>query len=266
MASFHATAVHPFANFIRLQDREDGGRRLAEKLKEYKDRREDVVVLGLPRGGVVTAYFIATELGVPLDVAVARKIGCPSREELAVGALSSDGTYQLNTHLMHRLGIQEADLAGTIERERKEAQRRLAVYRGDRPELDLCKKVVILVDDGIATGATSRVAALALRKQHPHQLVLAVPVMPFDRMSQFHGLVDELVVLAAPKHFSAVGQFYVNFDQTEDEEVLAKLRDAQERWAQGEAHPSERKCWENKTTKNVRDESRAAGMQEAFSK
>jgi putative phosphoribosyl transferase len=229
MASFHPTAVHSFAKYILLRDREDGGRQLAHRLSAYKGKSDEAIVIGLPRGGVVTAYYIATELGLPLDVIVARKIGCPFHEELALGALTQDGTYELDERLLARFKLKASDLAQTIEKERKEAERRVKAYRQGKPPLELQGKVVIVVDDGIATGATAKAALLSVRKRHPSKVILAAPVIPFERVGQFHGLIDDLVVLAAPKKFHAVGQFYQSFNQTEDDEVLEKLRDAEER-------------------------------------
>jgi putative phosphoribosyl transferase len=262
MTAFRSTAVHSFANYILLQDREDGGRRLAEKLSQYSGMKDDAVVFGLPRGGVVTAYYVATELGLPLDVTIARKIGCPFHEELALGALTPDGTYELDERLMQRFSLKLSDLTPVIERERKEAERRVKEYRGNKPPLNLENKIVILVDDGIATGATAKAALLGLRKRHPRKVVLAAPVMPFDRVGQFHGLVDELVVLAAPKRFNAVGQFYNMFDQTEDEEVLEKLRDANERLQQTELE----KGREMTEREPIQDARLATGQLSAMSK
>jgi len=184
MASFHPTAAHSFANYVFLENREDGGNRLADKLLRYKGKSDQVTVVALPRGGVVTGYYIAKGLGLPLDVIIARKIGCPFHEELALGALTQDGSCELNEKLMQRFSLKSSDLTSTIEKERKEADRRCAavtgdsfiiittrrdgranVYRGGRPPLDVRGKVVILVDDGIATGATAKAALLSLRKR-----------------------------------------------------------------------------------------------------
>jgi len=184
MASFHPTAAHSFANYVFLENREDGGNRLADKLLRYKGKSDQVTVVALPRGGVVTGYYIAKGLGLPLDVIIARKIGCPFHEELALGehfpsctitlvnvfppgkgALTQDGSCELNEKLMQRFSLKSSDLTSTIEKERKEADRRANVYRGGRPPLDVRGKVVILVDDGIATGATAKAALLSLRKR-----------------------------------------------------------------------------------------------------
>jgi putative phosphoribosyl transferase len=227
--SFHPTAVHSFANYVCLQDREDGGRQLADKLRQFQGKSDDAVVIALPRGGVVTGYHIAAELGLPLDVIVARKVSCPFHEELTIGALTQDGTCELNDYLMKRFAMKKSDLDNALERERRECEKRSKMYRGDKPSLNVEGKVVILVDDGIATGSSARAAIVALRKRHPGKLILATPVMPFDRVGQFHGLVDDLVLLAAPRKFYAVGQFYRRFGEIEDEEVLELLRDANER-------------------------------------
>jgi putative phosphoribosyl transferase len=131
-----------------LVDRADGGRQLAEKLQQYKDKSEDAVVIGLPRGGVVTGYYVASELGLPLDLVVVRKIGAPHNDEYAVGALSEDGSLELDEHLMKIMGIKENDLKETIAQEQKEAERRVKTYRGNRPPPEFKNKTVLLVDDG----------------------------------------------------------------------------------------------------------------------
>jgi putative phosphoribosyl transferase len=268
MASFHATAVHSFANYLILQDREDGGRQLAQRLSQYKGRTEDAIVIGLARGGVVTAYYVANELGLPLDVIVARKIGCPFHEELTIGALAQDGTCELNEYLMQRFSLKKSDLENTIQRERREADKRTKLYRGDKPPLNLEGKVVILVDDGVATGASAKAALLAIRKRHPSKTILATPVMPFERIGQFHGLVDDLVLLAAPRRFYAIGQFYRNFDRTEDDEVIEKLRDADERQRASISEKKGKKIDEKEMEQAglLREERAAAGPIAATSK
>jgi putative phosphoribosyl transferase len=269
MASFHPTAIHSYVNYITLQDREDAGRQLAQRLSQYKGR-DDTIVLGLARGGVVTAYYVATELGLPLDVMVARKVVCPFHEELTIGALTPDGTTELNEHLMKRFSLKKSDLDNTIERERREAEKKIKLYRGDKPPLDLQGKVVIFVDDGIDTGASAKAALLSIRKRHPSKLVLAVPVMPFDRIGQFHGLVDDIVPLAAPRRFFAIGQFYRSYEQTEDDEVIAKLRDAEERLRPTINEKKGKKIDEAKTERQatgiLQEERAAAAPQEVTSK
>jgi putative phosphoribosyl transferase len=207
-----------------LRDRADAGVQLARKLGHYRNMRDEAVVLGLPRGGVTIGYYVARELRLPLDIIVSRKIGCPGHEEYAVGALAQDGSVELERDTLRMLSLSESQLQPTIEKERREAQRRLKEYRGDRPPLDLEGKIAILVDDGIATGSTAKAALRMLSKSKAKKVVLAVPVMPYDRVVPFSKMVDELIYVDAPKDFHAVGQFYQRFDQTEDEEVLDLMR------------------------------------------
>jgi putative phosphoribosyl transferase len=207
-----------------LKDRSDAGVQLARKLKQYRDMRDEAVVLGLPRGGIVIGYHVARELRLPLDMIVSRKIGCPGHEEYAVGALAQDGSVELEHDTLRMMHLSERDLQPTIDKERREAQRRLKAYRGDRPPLDLTNKIAILVDDGIATGSTAKASLRMLKKSNCKKVVLAVPVMPADRVRAFATMVDELVFVQAPKDFHAVGQFYERFDQTEDEEVLHLMK------------------------------------------
>jgi len=207
-----------------LRDRADAGVKLAQKLVHYRDMPEEAVVVGLPRGGVVIGYHVAHALHLPLDIIVSRKIGCPGHEEFAVGALAQDGSVDLERDTLNMLRLSEHDLRPTIEKERLEAQRRLKAYRGDRPPLDLSGKVAILVDDGIATGSTAKASLRMLSKSNAKRIVLAVPVMPSDKVPAFSAMVNELVYLQAPKDFHAVGQFYQRFDQTADEEVLDLLK------------------------------------------
>jgi len=213
-----------FASQRFLRDRADAGRQLARKLGQYYGMTNDAIVLGLPRGGVVTGYYVAKELHLPLDIIVSRKIGCPGHEEYAVGALAQDGSVELDEEALRMLRLNPSHLQPTIDRERLEAQRRLKAYRGGRPPLNLDNKVAILVDDGIATGSTAKAALRMLRKSNARRVVLAVPVMPHDRVSAFSRMVDELVFVDAPRDFHAVGQFYQSFDQTGDEEVLELMR------------------------------------------
>jgi len=218
-----------------LKDRSDAGVQLARKLKQYRDMRDEAVVLGLPRGGIVIGYHVARELRLPLDMIVSRKIGCPGHEEYAVGALAQDGSVELEQDTLRMMHLSERDLQPTIDKERREAQRRLKAYREDRPPLDLTNKIAILVDDGIATGSTAKASLRMLKKSNCRKVVLAVPVMPADRVRSFAAMVDELVFVQAPKDFHAVGQFYERFDQTEDEEVLHLMRRNAEELQQWEA-------------------------------
>jgi predicted phosphoribosyltransferase len=197
---------------------------LAERLADLKGAG-DLLVLGVPRGGVVVAYEVAKALDAPLDVYITRKIGAPHNEELAIGAVASDGTQVLDRDLIARLGVPETYLLAETERQRQEIRRRLFVYRGAREGTDLRGRILLLVDDGVATGATVRVGLRALRQCEPGQLILAVPVGPADTIRLLAHDVDRLVCLHAPEAFWAVGAFYVRFDQTQDEEVVRLLRE-----------------------------------------
>jgi putative phosphoribosyl transferase len=206
-----------------FEDRADAGRRLAERLMEFADRR-DVVVLGVPRGGVVVAYEVARALGVALDIFLSRKLGVPGQEELAFGAVAAgDGRY-LDTSLVKTEGISEETVARITAEVRATLQRRAAQYRGDRGPLKVHGGTVVLVDDGIATGASVYAAVRALREMRPAALVLAVPVAPASTCAWLRREVDQLVCLYAPAEFFAVGQFYRNFSQVEDDEVVGLLR------------------------------------------
>lgn len=206
----------------QFADRAEGARELAKKLKSYVGQA-DTIVLGLPRGGVVTAAVVAEELGLPLDIIVARKIGAPMSPELAVGALTADGAVHLNKPLMATLNVTEEDVAETIEAEQAEAKRRQTTYRGDRPPLDMKNKVVVLVDDGIATGATMKAAVVASKKGGAKKVIVAVPVLPAESVGDMAKAADELVYVMAPDDFMAVGEFYSEFRQVEDEEVVKLL-------------------------------------------
>ncbi len=206
----------------RFTDRQDAGRQLAQKLSSYKNKL-NTVVIGLPRGGVVTAYEIAHALNLPLDIVVSRKIGAPFNPELAVGALTQEGDVHLNRSLMRSLKIKKEDLKQIIEDEKKEAQRRLKKYRGDRKPLELTDKTVIVVDDGIATGATMKSTIASIRKQKPKEIVVAVPVLPSEVLASIAKDVDKVVSLCVADDFMAVGQYYESFPQTTDEEVITLL-------------------------------------------
>lgn len=207
-----------------FRDRTDAGRQLAEALAGHKGRTD--LVLTLPRGGVPVASPVATALEAPLDILIVRKIGAPFHEELGVGALVSGEPPELvwNEQLLEQLGLTKAQLSSQVERETREARRREGLYRGDRPAPSIGGKTVILVDDGLATGITAQAALTALRRSGPQELILAVPVAPPDTVARLRPLVDHLVCLHTPAWFSAVGQFYQDFAQTEDEEVIRLLQ------------------------------------------
>lgn len=208
-------------------DRSAAGRFLAEKLTHYRGR-EDVVVLGLPRGGVPVAYQVAKSLGVPLDVFIVRKLGVPGFEELAAGAIASGGVRVLNQDVVRALPHAEEILEMVTERELIELQRREQLYRDGRPAPELRGRTVILIDDGLATGATMRAAVKALRERGAAKIAVAVPVGPPETCREFESEADEVICAAAPEHFHAVGQYYEDFSQTSDEEVRDLLARAAE--------------------------------------
>src|SRR5580700_7454995 len=211
-----------------FEDRVDAGRQLAELLVSYADD-PDVIVLALPRGGVPIGYEIARRLRTPLDVYVVRKLGVPGHEELAMGAVASDGTCVVDEELIESLGIDRATLDDVVRREIGELRRRETAYRDDRPEPDLSDKVVIVVDDGLATGATMRAAATALRRRHPRAIVAAVPVAAPRTRAGLGNVVDRVVCVYTPEPFHAVGLYYQNFEQTSDAEVRRLLSQAADR-------------------------------------
>lgn len=206
-----------------FQDRREAGRILAKELSSFRGQN-DVIVLGIPRGGVVVGHEIARALNLPLDVYITRKIGAPHNPELAIGAVATDGTLILDDRLAKRLGVPQDYIDAESERQKREIQRRIAEYRGELPAPELKDKVVILADDGVATGATTLATIRAVRTQEPSQLILAVPVGPRDTIESLKREVDQLFCLHAPEIFWAVGAFYNVFDQTSDEEVKALLQ------------------------------------------
>jgi len=206
----------------KFLNRMEAGRRLAERLSAYRDR-DDAIVLGLPRGGVPVAYQVAQELGLPLDVFVVRKLGVPGYEELAMGAIASGNVVVLNKDVMRAVPNSEAILEAVRARERIELQRRETRYRQDRPARDLRGRVVLLVDDGLATGATMRAAAAALREKGAAKIVVAVPVGAPETCQELESEVDEVICGFTPAFFHGVGQFYEDFSQTSDEEVRELL-------------------------------------------
>jgi predicted phosphoribosyltransferase len=208
---------------IRYRDRVEAGRALAMLLRDYAGR-DDVVVLGLPRGGVPVAAQVARELNAPLDVFMVRKLGVPGHEELAMGAIASGGVRVLNPEVIDALQIPAQAIEMTAQREQRELERRERVFRGDRPAPALRGKTAILVDDGLATGATMRAAVTALRALEPARIVVAVPVGAAETCERFRDDADEVVCALTPRPFEAVGLWYENFGQTSDAEVQAALR------------------------------------------
>lgn len=203
------------------KDRQDGGRQLAEKLMKFKD--EKPIIIALPRGGVVTGYEVAKMLNAPLDVIITRKLGAPFQPELGIGAIAPNNVRILNTDAIRFIGISKDDMEEIIQRETKEMYRRIKLYRGDLPPLDLEGKTVIIVDDGLATGVTAGAAVLAINQMTPEKIILAVPVSPIDTANKFREEVDEFICLSEPPDFFAVGQYYYDFDQVSDEEVISLL-------------------------------------------
>src|ERR1019366_7432464 len=203
-------------------NRTEAGQELALRLGTYANR-DDVIVLGAPRGGVPVAFEVAAALTAPLDVFVLRKLGVPGREEFAFGAIASGGVRILDRDTVEGLGITGLDIERVTRAEKQEKPRAERAYRGGRPPLDVCGLTVILVDDGIATGSSMRAAIRALRQMKPARIVIAVPVAPPSTCSQLQLEVDELVCLDMPEPFYGVGQFYDDFSQVSDEEVKALL-------------------------------------------
>ena len=216
----------PTTTIRRFRDRTEAGRLLAEQLRAYAGR-DDVVVLGLPRGGVVVAYQIAQALGAPLDVFLVRKLGVPGRDELAFGAIATGGTRVLQKRVVESLGLPPEAIEAIDAKERRELDRRERVYRGDRPPPDVAGQTVILVDDGLATGSTMLAAVYAIRADEPARIVAAVPVADPEVCEGVRVVADEVVCLSTPQPLHAVGLWYEDFSQTSDEEVrelLARAR------------------------------------------
>ena len=207
---------------MAFEDRRAAGRRLAALLTHYA-QRPDVLVLGLPRGGVPVAYEVAQALGAPLDVFVVRKLGVPGREELAMGAIATGGVRVLNGEVVEELNIPPQVVERVTEAEWQELERRERLYRDDRPPPVVQRRVVIVVDDGLATGATMRAAVAALRHSGPARLVVAVPTAARSTYEEFRREVDEVVAVLLPDAFHAVGLWYHDFSPTTDDEVRALL-------------------------------------------
>jgi predicted phosphoribosyltransferase len=212
-----------------FRDRADAGRELARRLAKYA-HRDDVLVLGLPRGGVPVAFEVARALNAPLDVFLVRKLGVPGHEELAMGAIASGGVRVLNEEVVRGLGVSDEVLDRVAAQEQQELERRERDYRGTRRGVaapaDVRDRTVILVDDGLATGSTMRAAVSAVRQLHPARIVVAVPVGSADTCEEFQRIADEVVCARTPEPFYAVGLWYRDFSQTSDEEVRDLLAQA----------------------------------------
>ncbi|HEY3393086.1 MAG TPA: phosphoribosyltransferase [Lacipirellulaceae bacterium] len=205
-----------------FRDRSHAGQLLAEKLSKYANR-PDAIVLALPRGGVPVGYEVARDLNIPLDVFIVRKLGVPGYEELAMGAVATGGVRVLNEQVVHNLNIPESVINAVADWETEEIRRREERYRGDEPPPDVRARTVILVDDGLATGATMLAALKALRQQRPARIVVAVPTAAPETCEQMKAEADEAVCAITPEPFYAVGLWYENFSQTTDEEVRELL-------------------------------------------
>ncbi len=199
-------------------DRRDAGRLLASHLETYAGR-DDVIVLALPRGGVPVGYEVARALKAPMDVFLVRKLGTPGHRELAMGAIASGGVRVLNDDVVRWYGIPDAAIEAVASEETQELRRREGAYRQDRPAPELANRVVILIDDGLATGSTMLAATRAVRAHNPSRVVVAVPVGAGQSCSEIAAVADEVICALMPEPFTAVGQWYVDFDQTEDDEV-----------------------------------------------
>ena len=208
-----------------FRDRVEAGRLLAAELSEHANRK-DVIVLGLPRGGVVVAYEVARQLNSPLDVFVVRKLGVPGYRELAMGAIATGGVRVLNQHIVQEQGISQEMIDAVSAEEEQELRRRELAYRGHGAPPEIRGKTIILVDDGMATGSTMLAAVQALRAQHPAHLVVAVPTAAPSSFREIGRQADEMIALMTPRDFNAVGQWYENFSQTTDAEVTRLLERA----------------------------------------
>ena len=208
----------------RFDDRAQAGKELARALGKIEI--EDIVVLGVPRGGVVVAQYLARELGAPLDIILARKIGAPGNPEFAVGAISEDGHVCLNQEYARQAGADEAYIEQEKRRQIAEIKRRAAIFRKVHPRVPLKDRIVIVTDDGVATGATFEAALWSAHSEKPRKLIAAIPVGPEDTLARLARQADELICLRMPETFYALSQFYVHFEQVDDERVLEILRNS----------------------------------------
>lgn len=209
-----------------FKDRKEAGKQLAKRLKKYRENPETIVI-GLPRGGVVTAFEVAKDLNIPLDIVVPRKIGAPFNPEFAIGAISEKGFRVFNKELIDSMGISEDYIERTVSREIREIERRKSKYRSNRAPLNLSVKTVIIIDDGIATGSTMMAGIESVREKGAARIIVAVPTVASDTIEKINSLVDEFIYLDAPEYFGAVGAFYEQFNQVEDEEVINLLKQSE---------------------------------------
>jgi len=220
---------------VIFRDRTDAGRQLGARLRRYRGR-PDVLVLALPRGGVPVAYQVAKQLGAPLDVFLVRKLGVPGYKELAMGAIASGGVRVINEDVVRDMDIPGEVIDAVAADEQQELARRERAYRHERPLLEVKGRIVILIDDGLATGSSMRAAAEALRKQQPARIVVAVPVSAAKTCDEFRGDVDEIVCAIRPEPLHGVGLWYEDFTQTTDEEVRELLERAQQQHFHAASH------------------------------
>lgn len=206
----------------RFADRAEAGRFLASDLLDLKGK--DAIVLAIPRGGIVVGFEVANALGIPLDVIIPRKIGAPDNPELAIGAMTEDGTIILNQRLIEYLRVSEDYIKRESEKQRLEIERRLKSYRGEAPYPNLKNREAIIVDDGIATGSTMKAALASVRKRGARTVVIAIPVGPSSTIRELKQQADRVICLHTPEYFEAIGQFYDDFTQTTDEEVVRLLK------------------------------------------
>lgn len=211
----------------KIKDRTQAGKELAAQLKSYANR-DDVIVLGLPRGGVPVAFEISKALRAPLDVFLVRKIGVPDQPELAMGAIAMGGIKVFNQTIIDSLRISDTTIDAVIDHEQKELERRNDLYRHGRPIPDVKNKTVILVDDGLATGATMRAAVTAIKSMQPSSIIVAVPVSAYETYLEFQTQVDKIICLMTPEPFYSISLWYESFPQTEDEEVQSLLAEAKQ--------------------------------------
>ncbi|MCX4187685.1 phosphoribosyltransferase [Methylophaga sp. OBS4] len=210
---------------LPIKDRTTAGQHLAQALSAYQDR-EDVLVLALPRGGVTVAHQVAKALNVKLDILLVRKLGCPGQKELAMGAIASGGLRVLNDDVVRLLAIPDKVIDEVAAEEQRELERRERAYRGEHSRPEIASKYIILVDDGIATGATMRAAIAALRQQNPAGIIVAVPVAPAKTIELLAGEADKVICLATPEPFTAIGNWYMDFSQVPDQQVNQILSQA----------------------------------------
>ncbi len=206
-------------------DRRDAGRKLAKELSAYANR-SDVLVLALPRGGVPVAYEIALALNAPLDIFTVRKLGLPGHEELAMGAIATGGARVINQDVVRTFNVPQAIIEVVVKKELKELERRERVFRGDRTMREIHGKTVILIDDGLATGASMHAAIMGLRAKDPARIVVAVPTAALETCEAFKHMVDEMICATTPEPFYGVSRWYDDFSQTSDEEVQTLLEEA----------------------------------------